>query len=115
MPYLSIKTNCDLDGVDTDAFLRQASEICAKALSKPDSSMMVSLDACERMLFAGESEPAAFVELRALGLPEFAPACLSAILCGLLSDKFGIKPDRVYINFFDIERTHWGWDSKTFG
>ena len=115
MPYLTIKTNCNLDGVDTDAFIRQASNICSEALGKPEDYMMVSFDAFQRMIFGGKDSPTAFVELRALDLPKESLPILSAIICNLLSEKLGIKPNRIYINFRDFERTHWGWDGKTFG
>jgi phenylpyruvate tautomerase PptA (4-oxalocrotonate tautomerase family) len=33
----------------------------------------------------------------------------------LLSDSLGISPDRVYLNFTDVEASNWGWNGSTFG
>ncbi len=40
---------------------------------------------------------------------------LSQQVCKLLSDSLGIGPDRVYLNFTDVEAGNWGWNGRTFG
>ena len=40
---------------------------------------------------------------------------LSQQVCKLLSDSLGISPDRVYLNFTDVEASNWGWNGSTFG
>lgn len=37
------------------------------------------------------------------------------IRAGSLSDSLGIAPDRVYLNFKDVEADSWGRDGSTFG
>ncbi len=36
-------------------------------------------------------------------------------ICKLLKDSLGIAPDRVYLNFTDVEAGNWGWNEPTFG
>ena len=38
----------------------------------------------------------------------------SKLLCGLLSDRLHISPDRVYINYYDMNAANVGWNGSTF-
>ena len=53
--------------------------------------------------------------LRSLGLPEGTTAALSEAISQLLEDVLDISPKRVFINFFDLEHSKWGWNGGTFG
>lgn len=115
MPYLNIKTNRDLTDIDVGKVLKEASRLCADLLGKPEDYMAVSMDECRFMAFGGTSDPFAFLELRSIGLPEESPGRLSSELCKFVEEKLAVAPNRVYINFEDIDRKMWGWDGKTFG
>lgn len=39
---------------------------------------------------------------------------LSNSICKYLMNNYGINPDRVYINFTNVERHMWGWNNGTF-
>ena len=69
MPLLKIQTNKPLTDQQRQQFLKQASRSVAQALNKPEQYMMVSLETDRAMMFAGSTEPAAFAELKAIGLP----------------------------------------------
>jgi len=113
MPYLSIRTNCTVD--NPDLFLRQASSLCAQMLGKPESYVMVSLDAATPMLFAGSNEPAAYLELKSLGLPEADAKNYSRQLCNFIQAHTAISPQRIYIEFTCGSRELWGYNCGTFG
>ena len=49
--------------------LSHVSANIAKALSKPESYVMVDLEVYESLMFAGNQEPAAYLELKSIGLP----------------------------------------------
>jgi hypothetical protein len=66
------------------------------------------------MLFAGSSEPTAFLELRALGLPAKKTGELSRLLCELVESELSVQKDRVFINFMDFPASMWGWNGETF-
>jgi phenylpyruvate tautomerase PptA (4-oxalocrotonate tautomerase family) len=68
------------------------------------------------MLMSGKAEDAAFVDIRSIGgLNNETNRKLSQQICKLLQDSLGIAPDRVYLNFSDVEAGNWGWNGSTFG
>ncbi len=85
-----------------------------QTLGKPEDFMMVSLEETRPLIMGGDSGPAAFLDLRSIGLPEGAQEELSRKLCDLLAISTNLPPDRVYINFQDVKREDWAWNSKTF-
>lgn len=114
MPTLRILTNVQVAAEDRADLLARASRTESELLSKPESYVMVILeDGCD-LIFAGTSEPAAYLELKSLGLPELKTAHYSRSLCDLLADALGIPVERVYIEFAAPPRHMFGWNSGTF-
>lgn len=114
MPLLKIQTNAAIDDQKGGALLKSVSPRIAKALNKPEQYMMVSLEANLPMLFAGTSEPAAFMELKGIGLPTARTGELSRLLCQWAESELGVARERIYINFSDVPATLWGWNGTTF-
>ena len=114
MPLLKIQTNAAVDSQKKQRLLKNASQRIASALNKPEQYMMVSLDAEVPMMFAGTGEPAAFVELKGIGLPTAKTGELSRLICELVESELGVSKQRVYINFADVPPKLWGWNSATF-
>ena len=112
MPLLSIKTNCPVD--DKTNLALAASKQTAAALSKPESYVMVNVEDRQALVFAGSEQPAAYLELKSLGLPEAKTAEISASLCTFIHQQLGIEPARIYIEFSNAERHMWGWKGGTF-
>jgi phenylpyruvate tautomerase PptA (4-oxalocrotonate tautomerase family) len=113
MPCLRIHTNRAIDDKASQVVLKKASRLVAQELSKPEEYVMVSLEPLSSMLFAGSAEPAAFMELRAIGLPAKKTSDLSRVLCELVESELGIPKDRVFINFSDVPPELWGWNGET--
>jgi len=111
MPYLNIMTNQSI--ADESTLLKVASQTVAKAAGKPESYVMVTVNANRKMSMGGNDAPTAFLDYRALGLPNDRSA-FSDALCGLISDQLGIAGDRIYISMTDSERQNWGWNHSTF-
>lgn len=61
MPYLMIQTNLKVDEVEAKALLAKASGLVAAELGKPESYVMVALEAKTAMLFAGDDSPLAIL------------------------------------------------------
>src|SRR5262245_46806842 len=101
MPLLKIQTNQSIDEQRHEHVLKQFSHLVAQALGKPEDYMMVVLDTDSAVMFAGTMQPAAFVDLRAIGLPADLTGELSRLLCERISSELGIPPERVYLNFTD--------------
>lgn len=112
MPYLSVQSNVTIN--DEVGLLSRLSQQVAKLLGKPESYVMLHIESDAAMLFAGSSEPLAFVQLKSLGLPQAETSAFSACLCSLLHDELGIDVGRIYIEFSGPERHMWGWNGSTF-
>ena len=114
MPYLRIQTNQDIDKTKKQSTLKRASQLVATELGKPEKYVMVSFAPIHPMVFAGDDQPCAYLELKSIGLPESKTQALSASLCQLMQEELGINAERVYIEFADAPRAMWGWNSTTF-
>jgi phenylpyruvate tautomerase len=114
MPYLRIQANRPVEDIASQEFLKKASRLMAQELSKPEDYVMISLESSSAILFAGSAEPAAFLELRAIGLPVKKTNNLSRVLCELVESELGIPKERVFINFSDLPPNMWGWNGETF-
>jgi phenylpyruvate tautomerase PptA (4-oxalocrotonate tautomerase family) len=112
MPYLSVQTNVSV--ADEAELLTKLSKQASRMLGKPESYVMVHIEAGAAMLFAGSAEPLAYVELKSLGLSEGDTPAFSAGLCSLLQDELGLDAGRIYIEFSGPERHMWGWNGSTF-
>lgn len=114
MPLLRIETNISLDASCAQDLAAKAAQAVAGELGKPERYVMITVEAGTLVLMAGTAEPAAFLDLRSIGLPDGKTEPLSNALCALMESAIGVPPDRVYINFADVPRTHWGWNGGTF-
>lgn len=114
MPYLKIQTNVPVPEKESPDLLRAASKVIAGKLGKPESYVMVHLQAGQAMLFAKSDDPCAFVELKSLGLAEHEGKKLSDAVCGFLKETLRIDPARVYIQMSNHPSKLWGYNSDTF-
>jgi len=114
MPYLTLQTNQQINAEATPSVLKKLSAGVAELLGKPESYVMIALDAAKPMFFAGSDAPTAYVELKSLGLPESETARFSAALCELIEGLIGVAQARIYIEFAGPERHMWGWSGRTF-
>lgn len=112
MPFIKVETNVAVS--DENACLKAISALAADILGKPESYVLAVLEPGKRLLFGGTPEPAAFVTLDSIGLPEARTPELSAAVCGFLNRELAIPSNRVYIAFGNIERNLFGWDGRTF-
>ena len=91
------------------------SKALAGATGKPEQYVMVTVSH-SAMVMSGKTGEAAFVDIRSLGgLNGETNRKLSQQICKLLKDSLGIAPDRVYLNFTEVEARNWGWNDSTFG
>jgi phenylpyruvate tautomerase len=114
MPTLRILTNVQVEAKDRPSVLTHASGTVARMLGKPESYVMVILEDGRDMLFAGAPAPAAYLELKNLGLSETKTAEYSRVLCDLVAADLGIPAERVYIEFAAPPARLFGWNGGTF-
>ena len=116
MPLLKLQTSMEIPEAKRDELLVQLSATTAQQLGKPESYMMVVVEAQAPMLFGGDAAPAALAEVRSVGTisPEQARS-LSGALSEVLSSALGLAPERIYYNFAGVPGAMWGHGTRTFG
>ncbi|KPK54452.1 MAG: hypothetical protein AMS22_05905 [Thiotrichales bacterium SG8_50] len=114
MPYLRIQTNQSVDAASAQQLISRASALVAEQLGKPERYVMVAMAPPVPMVFAADNSPAAYLELKSIGLAERQTPALSKALCELVGEALGVSQDRIYIEFSDAPRKMWGWNGGTF-
>jgi len=115
MPYLKLNTNLAIDDAHAPQLLSRLSQLVAQETGKPERYVLVELNAEKAMLFAGGSEPLAYLECKSIGLSAKQAKSLSAALSQLLETALAIPPERIYIEFSNCPAEFWGWNGSTFG
>jgi phenylpyruvate tautomerase len=115
MPLLKLETTADLSDDNRKSLLPALSKIVAETIGKPETYVMVSINPAA-ILMAGNPGDAAFVDIRSIGgLSTQVNQQLSKRISTLLNQSLGIAPNRVYLNFSDVDASNWGWNGSTFG
>jgi phenylpyruvate tautomerase PptA (4-oxalocrotonate tautomerase family) len=115
MPLLKLETTVVLTDDKRQALLTSLSEILAETTGKPEEYVMITVNQAA-MLMAGKPGDAAFVDVRGIGgLSADVNRQLSQKVCRLLNESLGVPPNRIYLNFTEIEASNWGWQENTFG
>jgi len=115
MPLLKIETTVTLSEDKRNGLLTSLSKLVAGTIGKPEQYVMVAISQTA-MVMSGKQSDAAFVDIRSIGgLSSDVNRKLSQQVGKLLTDSLGIPPDRVYLNFTDVEASNWGWNGSTFG
>jgi phenylpyruvate tautomerase PptA (4-oxalocrotonate tautomerase family) len=115
MPLLKLETTVVLSEDKRQALLASLSKIIAETIGKPQQYVMVAASQAA-MQMSGSSDDAAFVDVRSIGaLTDDVNRKLSQKICKLLNDTLGVPQNRIYLNFTEVEASHWGWNGSTFG
>ena len=112
MPLLHIRSNTTID--DKEAVALALSKQTAQLLGKPENYVMVIINDQQHLIFAGNTQAAAYLELKSINLPESQTTELSSALCDLVNQELGIDSSRIYIEFSNAQRHMWGWSGATF-
>ncbi|KAM3867355.1 macrophage migration inhibitory factor [Diretmus argenteus] len=115
MPMFTVNTNVARSDVPP-ALLSEATEELAKAMGKPAQYIAVNVIPDQMMMFGGKGDPCALCFLHSIGKISGAQnRQYSKLLCGLLNKHLGVSPDRIYINFVDLDAANVAWNNSTFG
>ncbi len=114
MPYFSIETNQTIDSTSNRNLTKKTSAFIAELLRKPESYVMIAIKSGTPLIFAGSDDPAAFVRLKSIGLPKERCPDLSKKICSFVEQELEVPPNRIFIDFKDLEREMFGWNGKTF-
>jgi phenylpyruvate tautomerase PptA (4-oxalocrotonate tautomerase family) len=114
MPLIKVESTQHISAEQKSELLESLSASVAEITGKSEKYVM-ALWADAEIILGGGQGAAAFVEVRGIGgLDDGTNKRLSASICDILDSAADIPPDRVYINFTDIPRSNWGWNSTTF-
>ena len=114
MPYIKIETNTTVDKTQARDFIKKASAYIAGMLGKPEQWIMLAFHDRVSLLFNGNDKPSAYIELKSIGLMESSCAVLSEKICDFITGELGIPPERIYIEFWNINGKMFGWNRTTF-
>ena len=115
MPLLKLETTVVLSEDKRQALLASLSKTVAETIGKPQQYVMVAASQVA-MQMSGSPGNVAFVDVRSIGgLAGDVNQKLSQKVCKLLNEALGVPPNRIYLNFTDVEASHWGWNGSTFG
>ncbi|KAI4344470.1 hypothetical protein L6164_011693 [Bauhinia variegata] len=115
MPTLNLFTNIPVDAVVASDILRDANKAVAKIIGKPESYVMILINAGVPIAFCGTEEPAAYGELISIGgLGSSVNGKLSSTIAEILQTKLSIDSSRFYIKFYDVQRSFFGFNGSTF-
>jgi len=100
---LILTTNVDL-GDDKSSILKELSSLVATTTGKPESYVAISVTDKASMVFGGSDAPLALGCMYSLGaINKENNGKIQSGVTDVL-EKYGVKEDRIYINFFDMER-----------
>ncbi len=111
MPLLNVSTSQNIS--EKEIFLNKSSKFISSLLNKSEDFVMVKLNDSLPMQFAGTNQPSCFIEIKSIG--SLNPSQMSEQICDFFSEAIGVNPERIYINFVDINSSMWGWNNRTFG
>lgn len=115
MPTFNLQTNVPGDRVSASQIIADLSKAVASAVGKPESYVLVSLDTGKPMMFGGTEEPCAYGELISIGsIGGEKNKKISAALAEVVQRHLGVPSNRLYIKFYDVARTDFGWSGSTF-
>eukprot|EP00211_Chloroparvula_japonica_P011879 CAMPEP_0119132182 /NCGR_PEP_ID=MMETSP1310-20130426/11705_1 /TAXON_ID=464262 /ORGANISM="Genus nov. species nov., Strain RCC2339" /LENGTH=105 /DNA_ID=CAMNT_0007122801 /DNA_START=70 /DNA_END=384 /DNA_ORIENTATION=+ len=105
MPYVAVTISKSVP----DDFAGRLSQLVSEYLHKPEKYVMVSVNKVDVMVFGGVPDPCAFVDVRALGMTpaETNYKEFSKVLSALVEEQAGVKADRIFLNFGEVERSNW--------
>jgi len=114
MPYFKIETNQKLDDAGAEKLSKDMSLFLSGLLGKPERVIMVSVYHSITMMFNENTSPAAYVEMKSIGLTQDKCAEYSNAICGFFETSLNIPADRIYIDFAAINGEMFGWNKQTF-
>ena len=111
---MNILVNQEISVQSKQEYCTMLSKLISNILSKPELYVMIIIQDKQTISMSGNNEPACYIELKSLGLPEDKTSQFSAEICESVSSLLNISIDRIYIEFTNGQRHLWGWNGGTF-
>ncbi|XP_026855221.2 macrophage migration inhibitory factor [Electrophorus electricus] len=115
MPMFVVNTNVSKDAVPA-SIMSEITEELAKAMGKPSNYIAVHINPDQMMMFGTKEDPCALCFLYSIGkIGGSQNKKYSKLLMDKLNTHLAISPERIYINFVDMEAANVAWNNTTFG
>lgn len=112
MPFINVRTNTQLNKGRELKLKTALGEAISLIPGKSEDWLMFGL-AQEILYFKGNNDPAAMVEISIFGeAKKDAMNALTAKVTAIISEQLSIKPDRIYVSYF--QTPNWGWNGSNF-
>jgi phenylpyruvate tautomerase len=118
MPLLQINLTIPcMPKVVLEQIHKLGAEILTEQIGKSIEYVMVLIRTGESISFALDTKtPAAYIEVKNVGeIGKGLSGAITEKITNLIHIKTGVATNRIYIEYQESERHHWGWDGKTFG
>lgn len=113
MPFINTKTTTAISNSKKDALTAELCTITGECLGKGENWVMTGYEDHAYLTFQGNSENAAYVEVKTFGTPSVAGTSqMTAKICALFERELNIPADRVYVAYFPTNA--WGWNGSNF-
>jgi len=113
MPYFKIETNHQINATANSELMKKATRFLAEMMGKPEHVIMVTIKPGRPYVFGGTDDPAAFVQIKAVGLEKDRCPEFSKLICNFLEAEISVQKDRVFIEYIDIDPKIFGWNGDT--
>ena len=114
-PSLRLDTNIALIGDEKREFMKSAATVMASVLKQSADKIAVCVNDQLAIMWHGTDEPAAMGCVYSVGeVNQFNNVAITSGLSALLCN-YGIKPERVHLNFFDVPEGNCGYDGQNQG
>lgn len=112
MPVFKIHTNAAV--LNKESLQKKSTAFVAQLLGKSESSVMVLIHDSVSLFLGATGQSACLIELRSINLPREKTNEYSEKICAFIQQAIGVSPERTYIDFRDIDRNMFGWNSGNF-
>ncbi len=114
MPYINMKTSEKLDTGVIESLKTEFGKAISLIPGKSERWLMINFDTECKMAFSGDSKTAAaMLEVEIFGnASDNDYDKLTAKLCDIVEGYTGVKKDRIYIKYREVDR--WGYNGFNF-
>jgi hypothetical protein len=113
LPILTLDTNQSIAPENCTELLHKATDLLAKMLAKPKSSIMVRINPSANLMIDDSTQPTAYVQLKLFAFPQEQAAEFVKTITGFVQSELGVAPDRQYHRLIDMQPSMFGWNGST--
>ena len=113
MPILTLDTNQSIAPEHCAELLHKATDLLAKMLAKPKSSIMVRINPGANLMIDDSTQPTAYVQLKLFAFPQEQAAEFVKTITEFVQSELGVAPDRQYHRLIDMQPSMFGWNGST--